>query len=252
MSQIHELLAAEKTITSAWTALFDETLTKLGKEPFFAGETVSLKMLTESPVNPAIEAAARTDRKLPTNVLDTLDYAFDRFVKAEDLQYQKNLTNAKAKADLMFNGQVLLPGLPVDQLLGLEDRLGKIRTLIMAVPTIDAAIAWTFKAEEGCWVAPPTDTSKTEKTFAFIEMSPATKEHKAQIKELPKDEVVGTFTRIKRSGAATAVQKSNAILVIDELLAETKKARMRANTTEVVAGNIGLVLKELILASFRV
>ena len=45
-----------------------------------------------------------------------------------------------------------------------------------------------------------------------------------------KDVVVGTFTNIKLSGAATTLQKAQAIELVDDLIAATKQARMRANT----------------------
>jgi len=45
---------------------------------------------------------------------DTLEYAFDIYANAENLQYQKNLTNQIAKATVNFRGTDILTDLPVD------------------------------------------------------------------------------------------------------------------------------------------
>ena len=68
---------------------------------------------------------------------------------------------------------------------------------------------------------------------------------------MQKDMVVGKFTTIKRSGAATALQKAEAIKRIDELLVEIKQARMRANETEAEKGSVAKVLVNLILEPFK-
>lgn len=254
MAQLHELLAAEKTTVAAWNTLQTETLKKFGNEHFFNGGTKVLQMIEDSEANKAIEAQAREHKEVPTNVFDTLEYALDIWARMENLQVQKNLTNASARASVEFRGQTLLADMPVDQLLGLESRLQKIRELYAAMPTIDAARKWSRDAKENknVWVSDPEYGTKTEKIMVPVVLAPATDKHPAQVKESTKDNVVGKFTLIKRSGAVTAVQKSEAIKLVDELLIEIKKARMRANETEVVNRDIGKVLTTLLLNPLKV
>jgi hypothetical protein len=252
MPKLHEILAAEKTVAAAWNTLHAETLKKLGNEQFFNGHTKSLKMLEDSPANEAIEAQAREDKQMQTNVHDTLDYALGIFAKAENLQAAKNVTNTFAKADVVFRGTTLFTSLPVDQLLGLESRLGKMRELMLAMPTLDAARAWQRDGTTGHWVAPPEHGVKTEKIVGAVELSPATDKHPAQVEKVTRDVPVGKVTLVRRSGTATAVQKAEAIKLIDELLVEVKQARMRANMTEVVSDyRVGDTLKDLILGVFK-
>ena len=66
-----------------------------------------------------------------------------------------------------------------------------------------------------------------------------------------KDIVVGTFTNIKLSGAATTLQKAQAIELIDDLIAATKQARMRANTAEVVDGKVGAAITSYLMQAFK-
>lgn len=251
MTKLHEVLAAEKTVSAAWNTLYEETLKKLGNNHFFEGYSKSLKMLEDSPANEALEAAARDDKALPTNVHDTLEYTLGILANHEDLQLQKNYTNTKAMADVEFRGRTVFAGLPVDQLLGLEARLAKVRTLFVAMPTLDASKNWSYNEALGCWVAPPEHAVKTEKIMVPVVMSPATDKHPAQVKESTKDNTVGTFTLVKRSGAVTAVQKSEAIKLIDELMVEVKKARMRANETTVVDVKLGQDLLALLMSPLK-
>jgi hypothetical protein len=255
MTKLHELLAAEKTPTGAWNTLREETLKKFkNAAQFFQGYSKSLAMIENNPANTAEEEKSREDKPVTTTVYDTLEYALKLFAKAEDLQYQKNATNRVAKATVMWEGKPLLVDLPVDELLGLEARLTKIREVLEAIPTLDATKHWELASTMGdhLWeLAIAEKTTKTKKVVVPVTMSPATDKHPAQIQAVTEDIVVGTFSNMRRSGEATTVQKSDALMRIDDLLVEIKQARMRANETVVAYGNIGDTLINLILEPLK-
>lgn len=255
MAKLHELLAAEKTKKAPWGEISAETLKKFkNAEGFFNGHSTSLAMIGDSPENTATEAQARDEKQVVTTVVDTLEYALDIFGKSEDLQFQKNLTNRKATATIMWRGQILIDDVPVDELLGLESRLGELRKIFDAIPTLDATKHWELDSQSGrnIWVIKfPEQKMKTEKRIEPIQLSPATDKHPANVTTATRDVPVGTFTTIKRSGAATALQKAEAIKTIDELLVEVKQARMRANETEVQQQSISGVLVPLLLKPLR-
>lgn len=256
MSKLHELLAAEKTPTGAWNQLYEDTLKKF-KNPshYFDGHSKSLSMIEESQANKAIEDQAREEKPVATTVFDTLEYALDIFARAEDLQFQKNATNRKATGTVLWRGSPLLADVPVDELLGLEARLTKLRQLYAEIPTLDATKHWKKDDQVGrhVWVTVfPEETTKTEKQLIPVLMHAATKEHPAQVTPVPRDAVVGKFTTTKRSGAATALQKAEALKRIDELLVEIKQARMRANETTVETGRISDTLLPLLLEPLRI
>lgn len=255
MTKLHEILAAEKTPSGAWNQLFEDTLKKF-KNPahFFDGHSKSLKMIEDSSANSMIEDQNREEKPVTTTVFDTLEYALDIFAKSEDLQFQKNSTNRIASATVNWQGKPFLIDLPVDQLLGLEARLTKIRQLFSEIPTLDATKNWGKASQIGAGIwqtANPEETTKTEKTVVPIVMSPATATHPAQVQAVQKDTVVGKFTTVKRSGAATALQKAEAIKQVDDLIVEIKQARMRANETEVVNAKMAAPLVALLLEPFK-
>lgn len=255
MAKLHELLAAEKTPTAAWNTVSEETLKKFGTPTMFEGHSVSLKMIIESSSNEATENAAREEKPVITTVYDTLDYALDMFVKSEDLQAQKNATNATARGTVIWKGQELLKDLPIDELLGLEARLVKVRQILEKAPTLDASKHWDLAPHIGAGIWQlrfPEETTKTEKVMTPVIMAPATDKHPAQVQALNKDVTIGLFTKVKRSGAATAAQKAEVLNVINDLLVEIKKARMRANEAEVVNIRVGSTIKDLIMNALKV
>lgn len=252
MAKLHELLAAEKTPTGAWNQLYEDTLKKFKNQThFFEGHSKSLSMISDTPENKNIEAQAREEKPVTTSVFETLQYALDIFGKAEDLQYQKNATNRKATGTVMWNGEPILQDMPVDELLGLEARLTRLRQLFSDIPTLDATKHWKVDGNMGdfIWVTEfPEETTKTEKVIVPVVMSPATDKHPAQVQAVSKDIVVGKFTTIKRSGAATALQKAEIIKTVDNLIIEVKQARMRANETEAVTDKVSKKIVEILLA----
>jgi len=254
MSKLHEILAVEKTRSQAANKLIEETANKFKKEQYFSGHIKTLKMLVDSPENAAIEEASRDEKSLPTTVPETLEYLFDFWTKAEDVTYAKNKTNQIANADLFFRGEVLVPFVPVDELLGLEVRLETLRRTLDLMPTLDASKDWTPAASgrKGAFLAIGDEsTSKTEKTMTPVVLYEATDKHPAQIERVSVDKVVGTFRRKSISGAATSKQKADAIAVIDELLAEAKQARQRANSVEASTDRIGSTIAKLVLDVFK-
>lgn len=251
MAMLHEILAVEKTRIEAANALIEDTKNKFGKDHYFYGHEKVLEMLTESPENAAMELAARESRELPTTVFDTLDYAVaEIWVAAEDVIFQKNLTNTKALADIVIDGRTIAVDIPVDELMGLENRLDKLRSVLMLMPTLEASMKWVPAPDRGAhvWECENEQTaSKTEKYMVPVVLYDATKEHPAQVKEVGKDEVVGTFKRKLWSGAATTRQKADVLKRMDDLISAVKAARMRANKTEVIEAKIGEVIARLIL-----
>ncbi|OHB85689.1 MAG: hypothetical protein A2Z38_04120 [Planctomycetes bacterium RBG_19FT_COMBO_48_8] len=182
---------------------------------------------------------------------DTLHYALKIWAEAEDVIFQKNCTNAVAMANIILtDGTVVAEDIPVDELMGLEVRLSRIKSVLTVMPTIDAAVNWepdpamgrhVFKAVE------PQCTAKTSKTLYAVVLYEATKEHPAQVKEAAKDEVIGTFVKQDWTTAVTAQQKADTLKRVDDLIAAVKAARMRANKTEVVQRKIGSDIMQLIL-----
>lgn len=255
MSKLHELLAVEKSTTSAATKLLNETKQKFGKFEYFQGNIKTLKMLEDNIQNKALEDAAAQARTLPTTVQETLEYTLKFWAQAEDVILQKNITNQRAVADIVIGDSVLAKDVPVDELLGLETRLETLRQVMDGMPTLPASVSCspdTTSGRKGSWKADvPEVTTKTEKVMVPVVLYEATKEHPAQVKEVASDKVVGRFTNIALYGAATSAQKAEVIERIDALAVAVKQARMRANSVDADKSTIGNKITSFILDPFN-
>lgn len=254
MSKLHQILAVEKTRVGQAQKLLEDTARKFGKSAdYFTGFTKSLSLLADGDSNDAIEAQAFEERNVVTTVPETLEYLLDFYAKAEDVLYQKAMANQLARADVILNGQVFLKQVPVEELLNLETRLTALRNLFTNIPTLNSNVSWnpdpTF-SQYGWRARTPEITTKTEKVLTPVIMSPATDKHPAQVERVTKDEVVGRFTRIVRSGAATPQQKAALLEQVDELIIAVKEARMTANTVDVPTDTIGKQIADLLMSKF--
>lgn len=236
MGKLHELLAVEETIVAASEKLIAETNEKFNKHTeFFTGAVRTLSRLKDSPEDKAIELAHHRSKELPTDVPDTLQYIFPYIEKALDLKLSKHLTNQRAMADIELDGQIVATSVPVDFLLDLEKAIPRWRAMYTAMPTLDPSRNWEAE-RAGVWKSAAAKTAQTEKIMYPVELSPATNQHPAQVKEATKDIVVGIFSQTDISGAATTQQKADVLALCDRLLIAVKQARMRANATEQVPG----------------
>lgn len=251
--KLHALLAVANTKKSGLAALVNDTIEKFKKPDYFKGHIKTLKMIEDTPQNAATERAAQENRALPTTVHETLEYMLKFWADHEDVLYQTNKTNQRAVADLVFRGQTIATSVPVDELLGLENRLEGLRKVMAAMPTLSATVEWVRGEDgrKGSWKAKnPNLTTKTEKTIVPQILVAATEHHPAQIDKIPQDKTVGTFSLLEFSGACTSQQKADVLATLDELLVEVKNARMRANDIEAVQDKIGETLVNLIMEPF--
>ncbi len=254
MTVLHEILAAEKTVTNARDQLVEDTRNKFNKaENYFTGMVKTLSMLGDAPENASIEAASRQEKELPTTVVATLDYLLKFWAKAEDTLHLKNATNTQALADIQFRGEQIARNVPVDELMGLEARLTDLRKLLVTIPTLDASRAWEIAGTApiaGTWsTTTPQVTTKTEKVMTPVVLYAATQQHPAQVEKISTDKVIGTFTTSITSGATTAIQKANVLAVVDDLITAVKQARIRANQVPLanVSEKVGTVIAGLIM-----
>lgn len=241
MGKMHELLAVEGNLVGVFTKVVKEASVTFTKKPdHFQEHHKELRMFDSD--REYEEAAAEEYKAMVTTVDDKLEYVWGHVTNYVDLLMQKEFTNREATADLEVDGQVIATGLPATFLLSLEQRLTKVRELYETIPTLAPGITWekddtrgkgVYKARE------PEIRRKTEKAIKHKVLYEATKEHPAQIAEWSEDSHIGDFTTKRWSGMLSSAEKSDLLRRLDKLIMAAKKARMRANTVEVVDTRIG-------------
>ncbi len=240
MAKMHELLAVEADAQGQFKNILAETKNVFGKGNLFIGHLRKLEMFEDDGVKHPEERA-----ELTTTVATRLDYNNKAVVKYFDVLLQKESTNQVAKADVVVDGKTLAAGLPATFLLGMESRLRELRDVYVTIPTLTQAVRWEKDEGMGTGVyraAFPEEKLKTSMKFKSQVLYAATKEHPAQIEKWEEQVPVGKYVKDYWCGMITPARKSELLGRIDVLIAAVKKARQRANSTEVVKNNIGKAL----------
>lgn len=255
MSKLHELLAVEGDLEGTFKKILEETTTTFTKRAdHFIGSIRHLEWFeSDQPDHP------KDHVKMETTVNDKLSYQEGHVVKYFDALLQKEATNQEAVADLVVNGVTVAKDLPATFLLGLESRLKKVREVYASIPTLAPHIKWEKDESKGKGVwsrVHPEETMKTEKVIKAQILYP----HKfpkegekgeplpAQVDKISETRNVGKYVKNVWAGVLSPAEKSALLGRIDKLIQAVKKARQRANTTEVKKLTIGKELFDFIHA----
>jgi len=235
---LHEILAVETGLSETANRIQKETTKTLAtKETIFAGMVKAHVLFDESLQH---LTQATESKEVQSTATEQLNYATTEIARYWDVTLQKEEANQRAVADIIIDGVSIVSAVPSIVLLSMEKKLTSLIALYNAIPTLDASKSW-IKAE-GYPVANVFVTknqrenqqSLTEKTW--VEVSPATKEFKAQLVQQEKTTVVGKFIIDEFSGALTSLDKAEKIQRLTSLIRAVKTARQRANMTEVDTG----------------
>lgn len=175
-------------------------------------------------------------KRVQLHVMDVINDLSVIVGKQLDLEYVQDAGNAEAKADVVVDGQVVMPQVPVTYLLRLDRWLLNFRTFINNLPTLDTAARWQWDESRGCWASDPVETHRTIKEPAVLtKWAPPTDKftQPAQTEVYHVDRKVGVWTTVALSGAIPAQEKRKWQERISKLIDAVKVAREVANGTEV-------------------
>lgn len=247
MSALHEVLAVEGSIEGRSTKLRTELLALFKKENPFKGKSRTFKLFDQSlenaVENAALEAKENVVQPLTTTVPTTLNYYAVLLAQWYDVVYQKEATNQLAKADVVLaDGTILLQQVPVSMLLNLEHKLKDLRAAMDDIPTISPSKNWIpdpSASQAYVFKTLPEFNVKTTKGEEYKTVSPATDKHPAQVVKVEVTKNIGQYVDTDFTGMISPADKAMILDRVDEIARAVKKARQRANMTDVVSGKIG-------------
>ena len=237
MAKLHEVLAVEGDLEGTFKKLSLETHKTFSKPALFTGMHKTCEMFNEGDIAPPDE-----HQEMTTTVREKLEYLAKAGVKYFNTVFSKDATNCVASANVEVDGKVLLENVPATFLLGLENKLKKLREVYESIPTLQQGIKWEKDETlgEGVYVSVHPDVKlKTAKQFKHQVLYEATEKHPAQIEKWEEQVPVGQYITNIHSGMFTPARKSEVLGKIDKLIQAVKKARQRANTTELVKRDVG-------------
>lgn len=172
-------------------------------------------------------------QKVTTKVSDVIDRYRSGLESMIDMAATLDWANTEASADVVVNDEVLLEGVPVTFLMFLEKQLGDIKSFVQTLPVLSIDKDWEYDTNRALYATEPKETAKTKKITEFVVAYEATKEHPAQIKEVTKDVVEGTWTLVELAGAETQERLDELSRRVDSLIKAVVQAREEANNMEV-------------------
>jgi hypothetical protein len=244
--KLHEILAVEGDLDATAKKMIDEAVTTFSKKPDHFQEALrELHMFDDG----RQDENTSESKAMVTTVGDKLAYVRRHIIKYYDTFAKKEATNQVAVADVVVDGTALLTGIPATLLLGLESKLKALRVMYEAIPTLQPGIDWEADSTrpDGVYRGKiPEERMRTEKVIQHKVLYEATKEHPAQIEKWSADVAIGRITVKHWSGMISPAQKSELLGRIDTLARAVKKARQRANSTEIVDMSIGSAVFDFI------
>lgn len=165
-------------------------------------------------------------------------------IDTEFLNVESSLeaSNRIAKANVVIDGEVLLKDVPVTMLLQLEQRFTHYKTILSLLPTLSIEKKWTYDNNIELYRSEETKKHSTKKMQDFKVIVPPTEHHRAEIREITTDKLVGYWFDEEFSGALEPQRKRELMTRIEKLILAVQQAREEANTAtsvnEPIAGKV--------------
>ena len=237
-------IAIEKEVKSAWEKIRAETDKVFKGSDLFVGmeKTYTPKNENEEPLPPVRKEAV-------TTVNERLTWTQKFLIPLLDYEFTRDSGNMSARADIKIGDNVLVSQVPVTTLLSLEKRLKELRGIYDSAPTLDLSRKWEKSPQNQRFMQfGPVTTYRTKKVTKGVILSPATKEHPAQVERVVEEVQIGTFQETVWSGALTPGDKAKYLERIDQLIAAIQVAREEANEVQISPVQLGDTLLKFIHA----
>lgn len=188
-------------------------------------------------------------KKVQAKVANMISTVTKVMVDMVDVCATQDWANCTAKSDIKINDETLVADVPVTHLLWLNHQLDNLETFITKLPTLDPSENWEQDSSQDLYATKPKETERTKKTTKFVEVVKATEEHPAQVKEVTDDQIVGTWSTIKYSGAVSTKDKNKMLEKVRTLHEAVLKAREEANMKEIESVKIGKKLLDFVFSN---
>lgn len=234
MSNLHQILAAEKGVKGRSARTFTDAHHAVAKTALLSGIA-----RTYQPHDDDGEKLPSESTPVQINARDAITDVTTALTELFDVVLTKDTANQIAVADLVVDGNILARDVPVTTLLFLEKQLTDIFTFVRKLPVLDPAESWTFDEQRGHYATAPVHTARSKKIMKTHVAYPATPEHPAQTQTYGEDVQVGLWTTLKFSGALPAARVAELTARVVTLQKAVTSARQAANGMEVADRRMG-------------
>ncbi len=228
MAKLNQIIAVEKGIKSQSFQDLTESHHALQKPTLLSGIA-----RTYRPKDEEGEQLPPESTRVQARAEDIIRETAQTMTRLFDVTATKDWANTRARADILVDGNILLPQVPATYLLFLEKQLVDLHTFIRKLPVLDASETWNFDTSADCWATEPVQTTKTKKVPRNHVKAEATDKHPAQVEVYYEDVIVGYWRTVKFSGALPARRVNELLERVEKLQQAVKFAREEANNADV-------------------
>jgi hypothetical protein len=233
--KLNQVVAIVSDRKKAAEAAMTESYQMFQKEVLFKGLTRDY-----SSYNDSDRDTKPPERKLPSvSVKKLCEQAFSALKSSIDAVATQDFGNRSAVADIVVDGQVLVAGVPVTNMLYLEHKIKDLATMVEKMPVRDPAEEWQWNEASNSYSTPVRKTVVTRKDQVGIVLYDATDKHPAQTQLITKDVAIGEWSTREFSTAISMVEKQKLLDRIAKLSEAVKTAREEANSIKVDEVEIG-------------
>ncbi|KKN32799.1 hypothetical protein LCGC14_0810290 [marine sediment metagenome] len=235
MSELHSVIAVLPSLKgTANQALTSVRATFKNRQHQFGGHTKTYR-----PLDNDGQAEQPEESPMTMTVGEELAHFKEQFTPFLDASYQVDLTNTKAKADVIVDG-LELKDVPATFLLQLEKHIGSMRQSLGEVPVLDQKFAWTPEdyLGKGVYKSKEEITYKSKKQTQSKILFEGNEHHPPEIDKWQEDVRIGTWTTQRFSGMITVQQKIALFRKLDKLQQALKRARSQANKEKHSTGTV--------------
>ena len=234
MAKLNQIIAVEKGIKSQSFQELTEAHHALQKPTLLSGIARTYRPKDEEGEQLPPESTRVQVRS--ENIIRETSHVMTRLF---DVTATKDWANTRARADVIVDGNILLPQVPATYLLFLEKQLVDLHTFVKKLPVLDASETWNFDTSADCWATEPVQTTKTKKVPRNHVKAEATDKHPAQVEVYYEDVIVGYWRTVKFSGALPAKRVNELLERVEKLQQAVKFAREEANNADVEDQKLG-------------
>lgn len=234
MPKLNQIVAVEKSVKSRVYGDFTELHKASQKAELFSGFSKNYRKRDEEGEDYPPES-----KRVQLESADVLSQVAKLLSELFDVTATKDFANCGAFADVVVDGQTLIPRAPVPFLLFLEKQLTDLHTFVDKMPTLDPADEWQNDPNSGLFKTASLATQRTKKVQKPVVLYDATEKHPAQTQLITEDVVVGYWDTVKQSGALPIPRKRELLDRLEKLSQAVKFAREQANDFETSEQKIG-------------
>lgn len=243
--KLNQILAVEKGVKSRNYNDITDLDRQLQQPALLTGITRVYQPREDGPDAEQLPPEGKFVQVLATEALDEIA---QKMAQMFDVTATKEWANTAARADIIVDGETILPDVPVTYLLFLEKQLTDVATLCRRLPVLDPANKWEWDPAKGCYVTEPVTTYRTKKVPRVVVKYDATPEHPAQTELFHEDEIAGTWLTTHMSGALPVDRAVEMAERAKKLLDAVKVAREAANDTQAPNQTVGEQILDYVFA----